>query len=310
MPDLDAPLNSIHYRLFYPATYGGTDNERLTGQLPADPALAPWPIAIVMPGINVGPEGYRWLAIRLAESGIAALTYALLTEVMPDMVGISPGLDLGAVSVGEYGTRPSATAIAPLISALHDENASGPLAGLLAPDMIALIGHSAGGTVALENADPQWFFGVRAVISYGSHTMPALPLGHPPGTVLAVPADVPALIMAGDCDGVIQASIDRYGGDLTLHNPVRRTFNEGLTGRRGDSYRVVIGGGTHLSMLDPIDMTSARGFLDPIGEEAESVRACIGDLCVAFCRQTMADAPQSVMSAALSNDLVEEWECR
>jgi dienelactone hydrolase len=267
---LTAPFNTVHYRLFYPALYTGTDQERLTGELPADPELAPWPLVIMIPGVNVGSEGYRWLAERLAQAGIAALTYSLVAPVTGTEPALSPGLDLGAVRPATFGTTPSATAIGPLLDALRLEAPEHRVLSMLDLDCIALFGHSAGGTMALENARPDWFPGLRAAVSYAGHTLASTMLGFPASTVLPV-GDVPALIIDGEHDNVIARSADRYRSSAGVdtgtlgdaaHDPVARTFHEGISRSEGDSFWVRVKGATHLSVQHPIDPTSARGFLE------------------------------------------------
>ncbi len=287
--NLDAPYDRLLYRVFHPAVFSGTPQERQTGQLPADTSSAPWPVVVLLNGINVGPEGYRWLAERLARAGIATVTFNHVVEVTPGQRGLSPGLDLDALQVGVAGTRPSSTTIGSLLDALAAEHREGPLAGLLDLDRVVLGGHSAGGTMALLNAEPAWFPGVRATFSYAGHTMPAALLGHPEGTVLPVAAETPALILGGTDDGVVAASAVRYGtgpapADRASHDPVTATFERGVTA--AGSALVVLEGAGHLTFCDPVDPTTARGFLEPDHRgDGAAHRALIGSIVTAFCAQ-------------------------
>ena len=306
----ESPWDRIHYRIFHPATYHGLPEEQQTGQLPPERALAPWPVVILLNGINVGAEGYRWLAERLASIGIATVTFSHVGVIAPGDVGLSPGLDLTALSASEFGTRPSATAVGPILDALALENSDGPLAGLLDLDRVALGGHSAGGTVALLNADPRWFPGVRATFSYAGHSMPAAILGHPEGTVLAVAPTTPALIMGGTDDGVVAASAVRYGrGDAPLdrsrHDPITETFDRGTTAP-GSALAVLDGAG-HLTFCDPVDPTTARGFLEAGPDPAsDRHRELIGDLVTAFCAEHLrSERPGGLADLASSPGLVE-----
>lgn len=286
VPGLAAPHDTVHFRLFHPARYTGGDAERLTGILPPDRTAAPWPVVLLLPGMNVGPEGFRWLAESLAASGVAVLTYALVGETMPGVVGITAGLDLEACRPGEYGTRPTATAIGPLLAALRglaDPDGPGPLAGLLDLDRVVLGGHSAGGTVALQNAAPQWFPGVVGVFALASHTMASTFLGHAPSTILPVPAPLPTLLLAAELDGVVAASSDRYAAGGSGHDPIRRTFDEAVVGGRGDCWFAVLRGATHVSFVSPRDDTTARGFLDPPhGRDVGTVLATTAAAVAAF----------------------------
>lgn len=278
-----SPTDTAHARLFYPAAPTGSDAERLTGILPPDRSVAPMPVVVFMPAVNVGSDAYRWMAIELVRHGCAVVTYDHVGELMPGQVGLSPGIDLGALGPDTFGSRPSATVLGPLLDALGAINADEHLEGMLDLSRVALGGHSAGGTVALENADPAWFGGVSAVFSYGSHTMPVAALGHGDAAVLPV-GPVPAMIVAGDEDGVILASADRYGatpGD-TAHSPVSRSFDHGIRDAVA-GYEVILAGCNHLLICDPLDPTSARGFLDeqPSTDPAVGRRVFL-DLVVAF----------------------------
>lgn len=302
----DPPLDTAHVRLFYPGAPTGSDDERLTGMIPVDRSRGALPIVVIVPAVNVPADGYRWLAVELVRAGFATVTYNHVGLLMPGQVGLSPGLDLGALAPDTFGTRPSATAVAPILEQLGELNADGPLKGVLDLDRVALGGHSAGGTVALLNADPAWFPGVGAVFSYGSHTMPVAALGHPEGTVLPV-GPVPAMIIAGEADGVMAASADRYGGTPgdPAHSPVARTFDNGI--RPGvAAHEVTMRGANHLLVVDPEDPTSARGFLDP-EPTADPVagRQLVSSGVVAFlrhhlCNDRSGPRPQDVFGDATS----------
>jgi dienelactone hydrolase len=298
-----APHDTVHYRIFHPAGFGGTEAERQSGSLPPDTTAAPWPVVIVIGGINVNPDGYRWLAEHLAPLGIATVLYQFVGEISPGQIGLSPGLDLTALTPDSWGTRPSATAIGPLIDALREEHHAGPLEGLLDLDRIALLGHSAGGTVAMLNADPKWF-GIRGVISYAGHTMPASMLGHPEATVLPLAPEVPALVLAGGEDAVIAASASRYaaaaaatttaaaskssGNDTARpsdHDPVSATF---ATATAPGSALVVLRTATHLTLCDPVDSTTARGFLELADPHGPAHRAHLAALIDSFLNSVFA----------------------
>ena len=287
---LDSPYDTVHFRLFHPARFSGDDAERMTGRVPADDAMAPWPIIVWLPGINIGPESYRWLAVQAARAGFAFVTMALVGDTLPGVVGITPGIDLDAVKPGTYGTVPSAIAVGPLLAAVAELNADGPLAGLLDLDRVLLGGHSGGGSVALQNANPEWFGGVVACATFASHLMAATMLGWPANSVLRMPADVPTLVLAGELDGVMANSADRYGTAQNdeRHDPVWRTFDESVWGGRGESHLAVVRGAPHTAMVWPEDHTTARGFLDPPAtRSADELLAEIGDAVVAFARATL-----------------------
>lgn len=289
-----APHNVVTAKVYYPAIYSGTPVEKNTGNLPAEKSAAPYPIAIMMPGINVSPESYGWLATALTEAGFVTVLYGWICEELPGTVALSPGLDVGALKPETYGTRAPATALGALIADLEAQNASGPLAGRLDTDRILLGGHSAGGSVALFNARPDWFPGLKAVFSYGSHSKASTMLGYPPDTLLQLPDELPKLILGGSEDGVIAASIFRYGGaegakgDPT--RPVLDTFEKACRSARGDVHVGIVRGANHFSLTWPPDNATGRPFLDwPIQRPEPDIRADLGALIVAFARAYVGD---------------------
>jgi len=320
VPSGHPPYDTLHFRLHYPARWTGSDAERLTGVLPADTGGAPWPLAIVLPGINVGADGYRWLACTLASAGVATATFDLVEEVMPGTFALSPGLDITAVMPDAYGTRPSATALQQLVDAVRALCTTGPTAGLVDCDRVLLIGHSAGGTVALENTSDEWFPWLRGVVTYGAHTMPAVALGHPQGTVLSMPGALPALLIAGTDDGVIRSSADRYRAG-EQHDPVRRTFLEGCP--HPASRLAVLSGANHMVMVDNGDTTTARGFLDgtPTADSIRrdgEVRCLMAGMITAFARAVLSNdrfagtgaVDTSEVDTFATHSGIESWEAK
>ena len=227
VPDTDASMAT----LYYAADEGALDAARLTGLVAADRSRSPWPLVIVLPGINVTPDSYRWLAIRLVRAGYCVATYANIGSLGPPGRGITPGVDMAALGPDIIASHCSATALGPLLDAIADLDE--PVQGLIDFDRVAIGGHSAGGTVALHNTDPSWVSGLACAFSFGGHTMTSMSLGHGEASVTAVPSKVPILLLAGADDGVIAASRDRY-----------RYRNDDFT------------------ICDPIDETSGRSFLE------------------------------------------------
>ena len=297
--------------LYYPGDRSRLDEARLTGQVPAA-AGAPWPLVVMMPGINVAPDSYRWLAHRLVPEGVCVATYAAIGSLGPAGRGITPGLDLDALSPANVGTRPVATALGPLLDRLAGLSAAdgAPPAGMIDLDRVVVGGHSAGGTVALHSSDGSWAPGVRAVFAYGAHTMVATALGHGEAAVAAIPAKVPVLLLGGDRDGVISASRDRYRRDDGAHDPVRRTFDEAIGHRRGDSWLVVLAGAGHFAMCDPVDTTSGRAFLEPDPDTGPAVRELIGDLIAKFVAASLGEPAGTGLQQLVAHELVAHWERR
>jgi len=271
--------------LYYPGDDQRLSEARLTGQVPAVGTDVPWPVVVIMPGINVAPDGYRWLARRLVADRLCVVTYAVIGSLGPAGQGITPGIDLAALSPETIGTRPSSTALGPLLAALAELSDDGDtaVAGLVDLSRVVVGGHSAGGTVALHNSDPDWVPGLRAVFAYAAHTMTATALGHDEATVAPVPAKVPAMLLGGAEDGVIAASRDRYRTDNSAQDPVRRTFQEAINRQRGDSWLIELAEAGHFAVCDPVDTTSGRSFLEPDPTNTDpAVRELLGNLIAAF----------------------------
>lgn len=299
-------------KIYYPAVYGDSVEERNTGLIPAKKEADPFPVAIMLPGINVGPESYGWLAQRLAEHNTVVVTYAMIGEEMPGYVSLTPGLDIDALRPEQYGQRPSATALSGIIEALHKLNENGVLCDRLHLGKLMLFGHSGGGSVALLNADPDWFPGIVGCISYAAHTGAATVLGHPENTVMALPSKVPTLIMGGNQDGVIANSAHRYAGSSNSGCMTRleQTFSEGISSTRRDSYLIEIDGANHFSIAWPEDATTGRPFLDyPTTQPDAAIRDTIANLALAFISSHINEAGREQIGTALTDRLVANYRC-
>jgi dienelactone hydrolase len=156
-----------------------------------------------------------------------------------------------------------------------------PLHNVLNLNNIILGGHSAGGTIALQNA--QFFEQVQAVFSYAGHTMASTMLGFAPGTVLNI-GSKRTLLMHGDRDGVIAASRVRYGTTEQNPDPVAKTFDEAYqSSAESEAYDVLIEGANHFAVAHPLDETTGRFFLDQeMARPAEEIRNQIAELVKAF----------------------------
>ena len=300
VPGAPAPYDTLHATLRYPALPADNDVERMSGMLRADSSGAPYPVVVVLPGINVASAGYLDLAVAMADSGMVAVTFDWVGELFPGQYGLTPGVDLAVVGPTTYGTAPTTPALAPLLAALAEVNAAGPLAGLLDLERVGLFGHSAGGTVALQSARPQWFPKVRAVATYGSHTMASQQLGFAPGTLLAAPIAVPVMVVAGTEDGVIAASAIRYGEEAgaAAHDPVERTWAEAIP-LETEAWLVRLAGAGHLAASSYDDPTSARGFLEaPLEAEQSTLRAALCALLTTFFTAQLVSGARSADAAA------------
>ncbi|MEM1111680.1 MAG: dienelactone hydrolase [Pseudomonadota bacterium] len=312
--DAAPPFDRITLKVFFPALAQDSAEERNTGVIPADPSQAPFPVVVFMPGINLGLEGCSWLGMACAERGMVAVTYSAVTEEMPGYVSLSPGLLLERLAPQLYGSAPSCSTLQPILDELKRLNEASVLAGLLDLDHIVLGGHSAGGTAALVNANPDWFPGVCGVFSYAAHSGASVALGWPAETILPLPGKVPTLILGGDRDGVIAGSAHRYGretGDAC--SSIRRTFDEGAAESEAEVYLGILAGANHFSFAHGHDGTTGRAFLD--WDEARSgdeIRRDISALVIDFikvCARDDQDARASLL-ALLSSDAMTEGRWR
>ncbi|GAB4443087.1 MAG: dienelactone hydrolase [Cyanobacteria bacterium J069] len=279
-----APYNTLHLKVFYPAQPSGSDLERFQGVVPADGDRAPFKIVILFNGINCGPEQYQWLAQRLAATGKVVVTFGWVAENLPGMIALTPGVDLKMLTPAQYGTGPTASALPTLLEALKQLNESGVLAGLLALDQVILGGHSAGGRVAIESADPKFFPQVRAAFAYAAHSAAVMQLGYPASTILPLPDRLPLLLMGGTQDGVIANSSSLYGVTWARPTtPIERTFDEAIQGGRHDSYLLLVNGANHFSMVEALDETTGRAFLDlPATQSNAAVRSLLAETIEQF----------------------------
>jgi predicted dienelactone hydrolase len=234
----------------------------MSGVIPADKTSAPLPVVIFFNGINVGIESYHWLAVKLAEANIVTVMYTHVAETLPGVIGLTPAIDLAKVKPDTYGSGATCPAIQPILDSLRQLNGDekSPLCGAMDLNNVILGGHSAGGTVALQNG--QFFEQVKAVFSYAGHTMASTMLGFAPGTVLNI-GSKSTLLMRGDRDGVIAASRVRYGTDEQSPDPVEKTFDEACQPSAGnEAYDVLLQGANHFAIAHPLDETTGRFFLD------------------------------------------------
>ena len=80
IPGAAAPYDRASLKIFYPAIADDSAEQRNAGIMPVDEQGGPFPILIMMPGINVGPESYAWLAGELAICGVVVVTYSMIAE--------------------------------------------------------------------------------------------------------------------------------------------------------------------------------------------------------------------------------------
>ncbi len=310
---IGGPFDAVHVRVFYPSQVpGGSNGERpaelSSGVIAADGALAPFPVVVVCNPVNIGPEYYRWLALALVPLGYVVATFSWLSPGPGGMV-VQAGGPLSAM--GSDGDQ--APAVKVITRALADLNeGAGILGGLVDTSRVGVIGHSAGGTIALGAADHRHHPSVRALVSISAHTAVGVPPADGSGTVMrTTPTDCPVLLIGGTHDGVIDRSRFRYdtppGADW---DPVGRTFREAFTSDRGDCILAVVRGANHFSFTDPDDdPTAGRPFLDhPAATAGLIVRAHTASMIGAFFDQHVrVEHPQesaAALDALLADPLI------
>ncbi|MBD2487685.1 dienelactone hydrolase [Aulosira sp. FACHB-615] len=276
--NISPPYNSIHLKVFYP------EPEQNLSLVATETQASKFPVVILFNGINCGPEMYQWLAVKLAEFGLVIVTFSWIAENLPGFVAMTPGVDLSMLAPDNYGQGATASALPTLLKTLERLQVEGILAGLLDLDKIILGGHSAGGKVAIESADPKFCSQVVAAFAYGAHTAATVQLGYKAGTILSLPDSLPLLLIGGTCDGVIANSSNNYG--VTWEQPttpIIRTFQEAIAGGRNDSYLLILEGANHFSVTHPLDTTISRQFLDfPATQQEAELRDLIAQIIRLF----------------------------
>ncbi|MDR9403573.1 MAG: dienelactone hydrolase [Halothece sp. Uz-M2-17] len=279
-----SPYDTLHLKIYYPGQLSGDNQEQNLGVIPPKSEQAPFPIVIFFNGINCPPDVYQWLAVDLATQGLVVITFAWVAENLPGMVSLTPGVDIEAWSPDNYGKKATASALPVLMQALENLQAEGLLAGLLDLDQVILGGHSAGGRVAIESASQTFFPQLAGAFAYAAHTVGGVNLGYKPGTILPLPDSLPLLLLGGTEDGVIANNSHQYGLDWeTATTPILRTFQESISGGRGDSYLVLFEGANHFSIAHPHDSTTGTSFLDfPATQPETEIRSLMARIISLF----------------------------
>ena len=278
-----APFDTIFLKIFYPARLPETDVERNSGILSPDKSNTPFPVVIMLNGVNCPPESYQWLAEFLCEKGFVFVSFQWITDELPgDMQGLTPGIDVKFMNYENYGKGTTGSAIQPILDELEKVNSEGFLADCLDLENVALGGHSAGGSIALMNAE--FFPQVKAAFAYGSHTQGSTIMGFPANYVCPITSEKPILMLGGNNDGVITWSARRYGkSDADSTISLRQTFDKAIGGNRNDRYLVIFNGANHFTFAHPKDATTGRPFLDnPAPKNESEIRNLMAEMILEF----------------------------
>lgn len=278
------PYNHIHLKIFYPALEARTEADYQTGILPFDRQFAPAPVVIFLPGVNCSAHTYEWLASDLAENGIVTLIASWLAENLPGRISISPGIDIEAVHVDHYGTRPTSSSLPAIIEAVKTLSDDTVFAGNLRDDFI-FGGHSAGGTMALQNARHEWFPEVIGAFACCANPLATSVLGNwGKGNIPPLPIDVPVLMLGASEDGIGDHHVKAFGNtEESGADYIRRIFDE--TDYR-DSQLHIFEGATHHTICHPADETIGRIFMDsPATGDETLIRQEMSQMILNFIRK-------------------------
>ncbi len=277
-----SPFDVIQLKIFYPALEPQDDTQRNSGILPPDKSKSLFPVVIMLNGVNCPPESYQWLAHEICPEGLVFVSFQWVTDELPGgMQGLTPGIDVRFMNYENYGKGATGLAIQPILDDLAKVNSSGLLQNCLDLNNVTLGGHSAGGSIALMNAEhfPQ----VKKVFSYGAHTQGSTIMGFPPNYVCPITSEKPILMLGGNSDGVITWSARRYGKteeDCTIS--LKQTFEKAIGGNRGDRYLAIFDGANHFTSAHPQDLTTGRPFLDFEPKNDEEHRKIIAEMITDF----------------------------
>lgn len=159
-----APFDTIQCRVFYPARFGDTESERVTGVIPAD-ADAPMPVVVCMQDVNISAFTVHWPMTELASHGFVVVLPEWMAQNLPGRTSFSPGIDFSVLKSETLGTRPSSLLLPSVVCQLKKWNEHGMLKNIIDTSRVIFGGHSAGGSMALLNVKRDEPFCKRAAKS-------------------------------------------------------------------------------------------------------------------------------------------------
>ena len=111
VPGTEAPYDTVHVTVRYPARPPRTTVERMSGQLAADPDGAPFPVVVLVSGRQRRGRRLPLAGLRLVEAGFVVVGYDWVGELFPGQYGLTPGVDIVAAGPDHYGERPTTPAL-------------------------------------------------------------------------------------------------------------------------------------------------------------------------------------------------------
>jgi dienelactone hydrolase len=306
-----APYDTMTLKIFYPAWLEDSEVVRETGILPVDTTFAPYPVMIFFAGVNCESYMYFWLAEKLAENGVVVAVMSWLAQNLAGRMSYTPGIALDKVSPQHYGSGFTSSSLPYILQVLHAVNDDSVLANALDMTRIILAGHSAGGTMALQNADKRYLPNVAGSISYCANVLATTALGgFKDGALPRLPHDVPTLIMGATHDGVSTHHNQIYGRpQLSSTDITLAIFDEALPHHRQDSYAVILQGANHYSVCHPLDNSVGRTFLDfEATSDAHDLRQTFFEVTLAFIQQHITHQASQLAHVLANLHLVAHME--
>jgi hypothetical protein len=278
--------------------------ERSTGVIPADTGRAPFPIVILLPAEAVSHESYKWLASELTLAGLVVVTYNWLGEGRDGVVRSTPGVQRKRLAKKRYGRKPSCPALPAVFAELKRINRSGVLSGQLKLSCAVLGGHGLGGSIALLNANRDWFPAVCGAFSYAGHCLADPDQGWDKRAVMPLATDLPLLLIGGTRDSVLEADTGHLAGRHASPTwALEHSFEQGVRGKRGDRHLVLLEGGGHYTFTSPRDDSTGLQFLDQRSRgRGKAMRKYLAQLIVTFCDQICCGNPMSTADLTALSD--------
>ena len=277
-----APYNRMNLKIFYPADEASTLTHQQTAVLPFNQQWSKAPVVIFLPGVNCSPHTYEWLAIELGLHGIVTIIPTWIAQNLPGRISITPGVDIDAIQVDTYGQTPTCTSLPPIFRTLEELRHDPVLGQHLDYENVVLGGHSAGGTMAMQNARHDWFPCVQAAFAYAANPLATATLGGwGQGEIPPLPTEVPLLMMGGTYDGIGDHHVQAFGNaEESGTEYIQRLFTET---EFTNSTLCIFDGANHHTICHPVDLSIGRVFLDtPTDADEDAIRQDMAQVIIRF----------------------------